>query len=96
MTDRLRGRALTQLRAEWQPRVDARAVACHRCGLIIEPTEAWDLGHLRDHALGGSPRDVHPEHRHTTGTCPGNRSLGAKLGNQLRTRPRRRLAEWLT
>jgi hypothetical protein len=95
MTDRLRGRELTRLRAEWSPRVAARLVACWRCGLTIEPTEPWDLGHALDLSLGGAPREMTPEHRHASGPCAGNRSAGAKLGHQLKSRPRRRLAEWL-
>ena len=95
MSERLRGRALTRLRAEWEPRVAARLVACWRCGLTIEPDQPWDLGHQLDLALGGHPRAMVPEHRHATGPCAGNRATGAKLGHQLRARPRRRLDEWL-
>ena len=95
MVDRLRGRELTRLRAEWEPLVAARLVACWRCSLTIEPDQPWDLGHPLDLARGGHPRDMTPEHRHATGPCAGNRSAGARLGHQLRTRPRRRLDEWL-
>jgi hypothetical protein len=33
------------LRRAWAPQVARGTVSCTRCGLTIEPTEAWDLGH---------------------------------------------------
>ena len=34
-----------ELRKRWQRSVDAGVVNCARCGYLIEPGEAWDLGH---------------------------------------------------
>lgn len=39
---------------------------CPRCGEPIDADTPWDLGHQDDGSL-------HPEHRHRTGSCPGNR-----------------------
>ncbi|MBD3782453.1 MAG: hypothetical protein IE926_05765 [Micrococcales bacterium] len=100
MTSRLTGSALTKLRRWWAPRIAEGTVKCWRCGHPIKPGQPWDLGHRTDHALGGHRLDLHPEHRHTK-DCPieggGNRSAGARLGNQLRRgrRARRRIEEWL-
>lgn len=37
-----------RLRAAWAPRVAAGGVRCHRdtCGELIQPGQAWDLGHV--------------------------------------------------
>jgi len=35
-----------RLRAQWTTRVAAGVVACARCGELIEPAAAWDLGHV--------------------------------------------------
>lgn len=37
-----------RLRAAWAPRVASGQVACGRCGQVIAPGEAWDLGHTDD------------------------------------------------
>ncbi|AYR00965.1 HNH endonuclease [Arthrobacter phage Hestia] len=34
-----------QLRREWTPKVNAGQVDCWRCGHLIQPGTAWDLGH---------------------------------------------------
>jgi hypothetical protein len=34
------------LRAQWARRVEAGGVECARCGELIEPGSAWDLGHV--------------------------------------------------
>lgn len=34
-----------QLRAQWKQRVDAGEVTCWRCGQLVQPGSAWDLGH---------------------------------------------------
>lgn len=100
MTNRLTGSALTKLRRHWAPQIATGTVKCWRCRTPILPDQPWDLGHPTDLALGGHPRHMLPEHRHAQ-DCPaegggGNRSLGARLGNQLRNarRSRRRLDEW--
>jgi hypothetical protein len=93
---RVTGSRIAKLRAHWAPKVDAGDVVCRRCHEPIRPGQDWDLGHDHDLALGGNAKGrMVPEHRHPTGSCPGNRSAGATLGNQLRHRPRRRLSEWL-
>ena len=91
-TNRLTGHALRQARAAWTPALATGRVICPRCRQPITPTQAWDLGHTTDLALGGDPASTVPEHR----SC--NRAAGARLGNDLRrarTR-RRRLAQWLS
>jgi hypothetical protein len=81
MTSTLTGRGSTrrwrELRAHWTPLVAAGHVTCWRCGQPIHPGQPWDLGHRTDRALGGTDHDTAPEHRHRTGTCPGNRAAGA-------------------
>lgn len=63
---------------------------CPKCGNRITPGQEWDAGHLADLATGGHPDGKRvPEHS----SC--NRSAGAKLGAQIRARPRRRLDKWL-
>ncbi len=39
------GAAHKRLRAWWKRRVELGIVACARCGRVIAPDEAWDLGH---------------------------------------------------
>ena len=39
------GHAHRRLRERWRPRVEAEAVCCARCGVLILAGEAWDLGH---------------------------------------------------
>src|SRR5262245_43062993 len=39
------GVAHQRLRAQWAPLVAAGRVSCARCGKLIEPGAAWDLGH---------------------------------------------------
>jgi hypothetical protein len=87
---RVTGSRITRLRAHWRPAIAAGVVNCPRCGDPIRPNQDWDLGHDHDLALGGDPAGTMvPEHSR----C--NRRAGAALGNQLRSRPRRRLSEWL-
>lgn len=77
-------------RAALAPLVRSGHAVCWRCGLPIAPTEQWDAGHLDDLGTGGHPAGKRvPEHTR----C--NRSAGGRLGHVLRSRPRRRLAEWL-
>jgi hypothetical protein len=52
-------------RRQWSTHVDAGVVHCWRCGVLIRPGEAWDLGHR-----WGLPS--HPEHA----SC--NRSAGGR------------------
>lgn len=37
-----------QLRASWQPRVDAGTVPCARCHQLIQPGQRWALDHHDD------------------------------------------------
>lgn len=72
------------------PVVASGRAVCPKCGKPIRPGEPWQAGHVADLALGGATAGpMVPEHR----SC--GSSAGAKLGNQLRARPRRRLADWL-
>jgi hypothetical protein len=48
-----------RLRRLWEPRVAAGDVACARCGRLIMPGEAWDLGHVD----GDRSQYAGPEHR---------------------------------
>lgn len=65
------GAAHRRVRAAWRPVVAAGGVSCARCGALIRPSEAWDLGHVD----GDKSRYAGPEHR----AC--NRSAGATFGN---------------
>lgn len=94
---RMTGQRITNLRARWAPQVATGLVRCRRCHQPIDPTQDWDMGHAHDLALGGHPRGpMAPEHARKA-DCPegGNRAAGARLGNQLRHRPRRNIGEWL-
>jgi hypothetical protein len=42
------GREHRELRAKFQPIVEAGEAVCWRCGELIEPWESWDLGHDDD------------------------------------------------
>ena len=59
------------LRRRWAPQVEAGLVDCARCGLRLEPGQAWDLGH---NDLDRS-RYTGPEHARSA-DCPagGNRA----------------------
>jgi hypothetical protein len=67
------------LRKQWAPLVDAGQVTCWRCGNLIHPGQAWDLGH-DDHDRGAYRG---PEHRGP------NRAAGARKGNRSPLRRRR-------
>jgi hypothetical protein len=46
-------------RKRWSRLVKAGLVDCARCGLMIDPSEPWDLGHVD----GDKSRYAGPEHR---------------------------------
>jgi hypothetical protein len=60
-----------QLRKRWKLQVARDDVPCARCGLLIDPSQEWDLGHDDDNPTLYSG----PEHRHAR-DCPegGNRA----------------------
>lgn len=72
-------RRWAQIRAGLRERmITENGLPCWRCGELIRPGEPWDVGHVRDRALGGSDADgLAAEHRF----C--NRSAGGKLSHQL-------------
>jgi len=87
------GRPVTELRIQWGARIAEGAVACGLCGQTITPGQAWDLGHRLALAEGGDENDVRPEHALKADCAEGgNRSAGARLGNQQR---RQRVRKWL-
>lgn len=67
-------RAWRRLRVGYGARLP---VPCWRCGEMIWPGDAFDLGHVHDRALGGGDDDLAPEHR----AC--NRSAGGRLGRAM-------------
>ena len=74
------------IRRAWMPTVAAGTVACWRCGLLIRPGQAWDLGH-DDHnpaAYRG------PEHERCS------RRAGGRKGRARRRARRRQLMDVLT
>ncbi len=75
-----------KLRAALAPAVATGTVACWRCGHLILPGQAWDLGH-DDHDRSVTRG---PEHRHRTAHCIGNRGAGAAKGNAMRQPKRQR------
>lgn len=42
------GKTFVQTRAWWKPRVEAGIVDCWRCGVRLQPSEPFDLGHDDD------------------------------------------------
>jgi len=90
-------RAQRAARRALAPLVASGRAVCRRCGGRILPGQEWDAGHVVDLATGGHPAGAMlPEHaRRRDCSAGGNRSAGARLGNQLRARPRRRLDAWL-
>ena len=72
-TQRGYGHAHQQARAQAAHRVNTLTATCHRCNLIILPTEAWDLGHSDDRTTW-----IGPEHAR----C--NRSAGGTKGAKIR------------
>jgi hypothetical protein len=75
-TDRGYGPAHRALREHYRPAVEAGAVVCWRCGQLIQPGEAWDLGH-DDH-----DRNVYrgPEHRaHNRATKHHDHGTGGRV-----------------
>lgn len=67
------------LRTQWAPRVATGTVPCWRCGDLIAPGTAWDLGHTDDRSGYGGP-----EHARA---C--NRSAGGRTTPQGYHHPRR-------
>jgi hypothetical protein len=57
-TTRGYGTAHQKLRKQWAPKVATGQVACARCGYLIQPGTAWDLGHVD----GDRSRYWGPEH----------------------------------
>jgi hypothetical protein len=56
-------RAWNTRRRWWQARIDlGEAIACYRCGGIIEPGQLWHLDHTIPRSAGGTDRDSHPSH----------------------------------
>jgi hypothetical protein len=84
-TERGYGLEHQQLRQRWAPIVAAGTVRCPRCGRDIHAGQAWDLGHDdQDRSLYTGP-----EHA----LC--NRRAGARAGNRVASRNRRRRREAL-
>jgi hypothetical protein len=54
-TERGYGSVHQKLRGRWAPKVAAGGVACWRCGKLIAPGAAWDLGHADDRSVYRGP-----------------------------------------
>lgn len=83
--ERWSGPRVTRLRALFATRLPA---PCTRCPRPVETGQDWDLDHLVSLTEGGAmwdPANIGVAHA----SC--NRSAGATLGNQRRSRARRRL-----
>ena len=67
-----------EARRKWKKRVAAGNVQCARCGKLIDPDEAWDLGHDDDDRT----QYAGPEHRRcnraTAGRRPSHRLVAWK------------------
>lgn len=57
-------------------------VHCWRCGILIDPEQSYDVGHLDPHG-GHTLENLAPEHRYKSGVCRGNRAAGGRLGQQI-------------
>lgn len=63
-------RALMQIRAQWQTRLNTgEHIECRRCHQPIQPTDKWQLGHHPDrpwktHHNNVPVTDLLPEHRY--------------------------------
>lgn len=73
-------------RAQWKPKVDAGLVNCFRCGALIEPGRAWDLGHDDERKTRG------PEHLVCNRRAGGTN--GALVSNALRRKTVRQSRDW--
>lgn len=71
-----------QHRADWDQAIQAGAMpTCRRCSKPIKPGQPWQLGHIVDLALGGTPKHRAPEHKR----C--NEAAGGQLSAALRNQP---------
>lgn len=70
-------------------------VVCWRCRRPIMPGQPFDVGHV-DGATGSTPSDLAPEHRHSTGSCIGNRADGGRRGAAITNRqpPAKAVQTW--
>jgi hypothetical protein len=75
--------------------VRGEAVTCWRCRGPIRPGQPFDVGHVNG-ATGSTLHDLAPEHRHTTGSCVGNRADGGRQGAAITNRrpPARAVQTW--
>lgn len=82
-TDQIRSHAWRTRRRELQQVINQGRTNCWRCNQPIPPHQpaAWDLGHTRDRANGGTIGETRPE----CTDC--NRSAGGRLGAARRWQP---------
>lgn len=77
--------ALARLRKHWAAVIaGSGAYPCGRCGRLIFPDSAWDVGHILPHADGGRAtlQNTAPEHRRCNTRAGGKR--GAAITNAKR------------
>lgn len=82
-TNQIHTRQWQQRRAHWQTIINQGNTRCWRCTRPIPPNQpaAWQLGHTRDRAAGGTPQETLPECQ------PCNSRAGGQLGAARRWHP---------
>jgi hypothetical protein len=92
-TQRGYGNDHQRCRERWATQVARGEVECRRCGRLIQPGEAWDLGHDdRDRSLPAQPE--HAKCNRATGAHRVQRRRQLTAFAEGPYRPRKRSRDW--